>query len=133
MKKKEFLHPQEVETFYILPTLRRYIAKFLKEKGIKQKDIAVILGVNTATISQYTSSKRGHQLEFTPKIIEIIKEASAKIKDQFTYLKETQILLRQIRNSDDFCLIHKQFSLVPENCNPQEIGCRHGACHECPN
>jgi predicted transcriptional regulator len=53
----KLLLPQEVETFYIIPALRKHIAIALKKSGMKQKDVADILQVNSAAISQYSSSK----------------------------------------------------------------------------
>ena len=53
------LQPQEVEVFYLLPTLRKEIAKALKTRGHDQKRIAAMLGVTDAAVSQYISGKRG--------------------------------------------------------------------------
>lgn len=114
---KKTLLPQEIETFYIIPTLRRHIALELKKKGMKQKDVAELLGINTATISQYTSTKRGHQLQFNDEVVRKIKESLPKINDHFSYIREMQLLLRHIRLSRTFCRIHKQFSNIPLQCS----------------
>lgn len=119
---KLFLQPQEVEVFYVLPTLRRHFAEYLEESGIKQKDIASILGVTPASVSQY-SKKRGHKVDFPPEILTEVKQSAAQIKDRFTYIQETQRLLALLRKSCVMCTIHKQFSSVPENCEPQVMGC----------
>lgn len=118
----KILLPQEIETFYILPTIRRYLAVFLKEKGLKQKDIAIIFMVNTAAISQY-STKRGRRIKLPEFIIEEIKRSAGQIKDSISYLKETQRLLRLIRTTKVLCLVHKQISSTPLGCNPQKTGC----------
>ena len=123
MVKKSFLLPQEIETFYVIPTLRRYIAMALKERGMKQKDIAGLLQINSATISQYASSKRGHKIDFSGEVIVTVKEAAGRIKDHFTYIQEMQRLLLIIRKTNVLCLIHKQFSDVPLQCEPLAIGC----------
>lgn len=123
MVNKIFLHPQEIETFYILPTLRRYFALYLKQQGLKQKDIAHILMINTATISQYSSTKRGHKISFNEYILEEIKKSSEKINDQISYIRETQRILKIIRFSGSICEIHKQVSLVPEGCEQPVTGC----------
>ena len=52
----KLLLPQEIETFYVIPSLRRQLALCLKEKGMKQKDIAQLLGIDTAAVSQYLSA-----------------------------------------------------------------------------
>ena len=123
MVNKSFLHPQELETYYIIPTIRRYLALYMKERGLKQKDIAHILGINTATISQYKSEKRAHKITFNEDIIKETQKAAQRIKDRLSYLKETQHLLDIIRDTEFICQIHKQYSEVPEECNIKEVGC----------
>jgi predicted transcriptional regulator len=119
----KILLPQEVETFYIIPSLRKHFSIYMKGLGMKQKDIAELLMVNTAAISQYQSEKRGNQVTFTPEIKDEIKISAHKIKDTITYMQETQRILRLIRTSKFLCQIHKQFSAVPEACNPEIVGC----------
>ena len=76
--------PQELETFYIIPTIRRYFAHFLKEQGLKQKDIAQILNINSATISQYRSNKRGHRFNFDAGTVVEIKKSVSRILKTLT-------------------------------------------------
>ncbi len=121
---KTLLHPQEIETFYLIPTIRRYFALFMKEKGIKQKDIANLMGINSATISQYTSSKRGHKINFAENIQFQIKQAANRIKDTSSYFRETQMVLEMLRKEKILCHVHKAFSAVPENCSAEEVGCK---------
>lgn len=123
MVNKMFLHPQEIETFYILPTLRRYFALHLKERGMKQKDVAHILMINSATISQYTSSKRGHKISFNELILKEITKSAEQIHDQISYIRETQRILKFIKITGAICDIHKQVSVVPEGCEQPVTGC----------
>ena len=117
------LHPQEIETFYIIPTLRRYFALYLKQSGMKQKDIASLLGVTTASISQYASTKRGHKIHFSEEIEKQIKQSTLRIKSRITYFQETQYLLQLLRREKVLCRIHRQFSSLPDDCDPKIIGC----------
>ena len=123
MVKKLFLHPQEIETFYILPTLRRYFALHLKERGMMQKDIADMLMINSATISQYSSTKRGHKITFNDFILKEIKKSTENMHDQISYIRETQRILKVIRISGAICEIHKQVSVVPNGCEQPVTGC----------
>jgi predicted transcriptional regulator len=120
---KTILHAQEVETFYLIPTLRRYYALILKEHGMKQKDIATLLGISSASISQYTSTKRGHKISFPDNIVNQIKESALRITNQSSYFKEIQLLLQLMRTEKILCQIHRQFSEVPEECDPIAMGC----------
>ncbi len=119
----KLLLPQEIETFYVIPSLRRQLALCLKEKGMKQKDIAHLLGIDTAAISQYISNKRGSKIKFEGKVLQEIHTSAEAIKDHYSYLRETQRLLRIIRETNTLCQIHKLFSPVPGNCEPKEVGC----------
>lgn len=117
------LLPQEIETFYIIPTLRKHVALALQEQGLKQKDIAQMLGINSSAISQYHSRKRGDKVQFTASILAEIKKSALQIKDQLGYIRETQRLLRFIRISGALCHIHKQMTPIPTHCEPALVDC----------
>ncbi len=123
MVNMRLLHPQEIETFYIIPTIRKYLAEFIVKQGKKQKDIAEMFGTTTATISQYMSKKRGNEFIFGPDVIKEIKRSSKRIKDMRSYILETQRILRFIRTTETICKIHKQFGCVPGGCNAGTMGC----------
>ncbi len=130
MVNNKLLHPQEIETFYVIPTIRKHFAEALVKQGMKQKDIAELFGVTTAAISQYLSEKRANELEFTKDVLEQIEKSSNKIKDQREFIAEMQNVLRFIRTSATICKIHKMFSEVPTNCEPSATGC---TIHDKPN
>ena len=117
------LLPQEIETFYVIPTLRKHLALALKKQGMKQKDIANIFGINSAAISQYTSNKRGDKVTFDETVLNEISIVASRITTKYQYMQEIQNLLRFIRESKALCKIHKSFSEVPENCDPHQVGC----------
>ena len=52
-KKLQAQHPIELEYWFILPALRRAVAQTLKDEGLKQKQVAKILGITEAGVSQY--------------------------------------------------------------------------------
>mgnify|MGYP002725741063 CR=1 FL=1 len=119
----KLLLPQEIETFYVIPTLRKHLAVALKKQGMKQKDIASIFGINSAAISQYTSNKRGDKVQLTEEIHSQILTSANLIKDQGSYIREIHRLLYIIRQSKVLCDIHKQFSSVPDSCTVEKAGC----------
>ena len=62
--------PQEIEVWYIIPAIRRELTKILiKQYNLKQKKVAMLLGISEAAISQYLSNKRGQEIKF-PKEME---------------------------------------------------------------
>lgn len=123
MVNNKLLQPQEIEVFYIIPTIRKHFAEVMLKQGMKQKDIAEIFGITKSALSQYTSKKRANELEFTDDVLEEIQSSAKKIVDQHGYLQQTQYILGFIRGTKTLCKIHKMFSNVPTNCDPDVIGC----------
>ena len=124
MVSQKILLPQEIETFYVIPTIRKYLALYMKELGMKQKDIAEIMRINTAAISQYTSKKRGNKVSFGKEIRDEIRESAGRVVDTQTYIQETQRLLRLIRNSCTLCEIQKKYSDMSMGCEPKIMNCK---------
>ena len=72
--------PQEIEVRYILPAIRRELARiFIKEHKLNQKDAAKLLGLTEAAISQYQHSKRATEVVFSEDIIDEIRKSAAKV------------------------------------------------------
>ena len=106
MKK---LMPQEIEVWYLLPALRREIARFLiKDFKLSQKKASVILGVTEAAVSQYFKSKRGNEIKFSKKDLVKVKEICKKIVEVpgklMDYLYELSVYFR---GSKVVCDIHR--------------------------
>lgn len=113
----QLLQPQEVEVFYIIPAIRSYLARFMKEQGRSQKEIASLLGIGESTVSQYMTEKRAN-LHFNEHIQERIKEVSGRVTNQLEAITAIQILLKEIETSKAICNIHMQLSKdVPTGCN----------------
>jgi len=123
MISQSLLQPQEIEVYYIIPTVRHYLSIFMKEQGSKQKEIARILNIKESTVSQYLSNKRGSKFKFSKEIEDAIKESASKISGNFSLITETQKILKLIRESHELCHIHKQLSPVPRSCDPLKTGC----------
>ena len=111
------LMPQEIEVRYIIPSLRKELATYLKKKGLKQKDIAETLNLPPAAVSQYMKEKRGITV-FSEKIKKEIQKSGDKIiKDRFATQEELLRLITIIKKSYALCEVHKQHDCVPENCD----------------
>jgi predicted transcriptional regulator len=81
-----YLLPQEVEVWYIIPAVRKELAKLLTNKyGLSYEKAGKILGISKAAVSQYISDKRANKVKLTP---ETKKEAekSAKIHERQSML-----------------------------------------------
>jgi predicted transcriptional regulator len=115
--------PQEIDVWYILPTIRREIALALVKKGLKQREVAERLGMTEAAVSQYIKNKRAKSIELPPEIKKDIRKAAENLaREQDCHRYEIQALLNQIRTSGFLCKVHRKYDNVPSCCNV----CLHG-------
>ena len=101
--------PQEIEVWYLIPALRRELAKtFIKDYNLSQKKAAEILGMTSAAISQYMSSKRGKEIKFSDNELKEIKKSAKKIiGNKSNLMKELYDLCVLLIKSKTICEIHK--------------------------
>ena len=72
--------PQEIEVRYILPAIRRELAKiFINDHKLSQKQAANILGLTEAAVSQYQHSKRAKEVVFSNDVVNEIKISADRI------------------------------------------------------
>lgn len=101
--------PQEIEVWYLIPALRRELAKILiKEYGLTQRETAKRLGLTEAAVSQYLKEKRGKKLNFNPTEMAEIKKAAKSIyeKDD-AMMKCLYGLCKKFRTSKVMCDLHR--------------------------
>jgi len=118
------LIPQEVELWYVYPSLRKEIASIMAEEYfLKQKDIAKKLKVTKAAVSNYLNKKRSKKEIFDNSFkIEIEKSVKRIMDQQSETDKEIQSLFSLIRKNKTLCKIHRMFDdKVPKEC---------GVCYE---
>lgn len=101
--------PQEIEVWYIIPELRKELATALNKKGMKQGDIAKVLGITGAAVSQYISKKRGGKIELCKEIKnEIKKSANELFKTKKSANPEIQKILAKMKTDQHICECHKK-------------------------
>lgn len=113
------LMPQEIEVWYIIPALRRELARvFIEEHHLSQKEAAELLGVTESAISQYFSSKRATEFKLPNNFSSKVKETAQKIlSDKEHATKYLYDLTLSLRGSDMMCQMHKkQDKSVPQAC-----------------
>ena len=111
--------PQEIEVWYLIPSLRKELAKiFINDYQLTQKEAADVIGVTDAAISQYLKSKRANELKFSKPELEIIKgTAKVIMKDSKSYMKHFYNLCVALRATKSMCDFHKKYDKsVPEGC-----------------
>lgn len=114
--------PQDIEVRYILPAIRRELARILiQEHKLSQKEAARILGLTEAAVSQYRHSKRAKEAVFSDKVVGEIKASADKIlaeKDNKQslvaemYRISSLAMVRRV-----LCSIHRSQSKDLGNCN----------------
>ncbi|TFG34470.1 hypothetical protein EU527_03395 [Candidatus Thorarchaeota archaeon] len=140
IKRRTWMMPQEVEVWYVLPAIRKELAKIMKTKTvprigedgkkkdhkINQKEIARMLGVTEPAITQYLLKKkgirsRGDQIDIPQKFLhELDKSADAMInafekhmsdEDMFEIMtREINRIIKIIRDDGAMCDFHRRFS-----------------------
>ena len=114
--------PQEIEVRYILPAIRRELARvFIQEHGFNQKEAANLLGLTEAAVSQYQHSKRAKEVVFSDNIVNEIKVSADRILED---AKNKQRLIAEIYRISNLtsvkqilCDIHRSQSKELETCN----------------
>jgi len=115
MKK---IMPQEIELWYLIPSLRRELAKILvNKKKLNQKRISELLGVTGAAISQYLNLKRASEITFTKAQLKRIEKAADNLVKNENCIKELHFLCSYFKKDKIVCKIHKQKDTsVKKNC-----------------
>ena len=110
--------PQEIATWYIIPTIRREFVKELIKKGMSQRQAAAKLGLTEAAVSNYMKDRRASEIKLNDNIKSLIKESVENIlnknSDVFT---EIYKIVSECEKDLTVCQIHMLYDEVPKACN----------------
>ncbi|PIN76456.1 hypothetical protein COV17_02395 [Candidatus Woesearchaeota archaeon CG10_big_fil_rev_8_21_14_0_10_36_11] len=108
IQTKKLIFPQEIEVWYILPAIRKKIALRLIEQGMPQKDVAEIMYVTPAAISQYKKFKRAKGNFFDTELEnELVKSVKNITKDHTTLAKEIIRLVNITKKKGIVCTMYQ--------------------------
>ncbi len=104
--------PQEIEVWYVIPAIRKELAKILIEKyKLKQKKVAEILGITESAISQYLHKKRAKEIGLPKTMKKYLEIAAEKIfKDNKKVLNEIINLLNIAKKQKIICQVCKKYN-----------------------
>ena len=114
--------PQEIEVRYILPAIRRELARiFIEEHALNQKEAANLLGLTEAAISQYQHSKRAKEVVFSGKVVNEIRSSAKKILTDKNNKQRVIAEMYRISNLTNvkqiLCDLHRAQSKDLASCN----------------
>lgn len=110
-------HPQEIEVWYILPAIRKELVLALKEMGKAQKEIALLLNITEAAVSQYFSGKRAKGITFPTEVKDFIRKAAGKIVDSESAFHQIQKISEHLKHSKVLCQLHAQIEGDLKGCD----------------
>ncbi len=120
--------PCELVVWYVLPTIRRDLAKELVEvHGMSQAKVARVFGVTNAAVSQYLKKKRGSNpvIENAPDyhiFEEEIKNASKRIaKEESDFSTEICNICTAVKKAGILSRIYREYL----GCEPPLCSCDH--------
>ncbi|MFA6462297.1 MAG: hypothetical protein WCV90_08600 [Candidatus Woesearchaeota archaeon] len=110
---QKLIFPQEIEVWYVLPTIRKRLALRLVEKGWSQTEVAKLMHLTGAAISQYKKEKRAKNEIFCGEMDkEIDQSVKTILQDRTKLYTEIVRLNQQVRDKGIICKLHKEKSLL---------------------
>ena len=107
-----YLLPQEIEVWYIIPAVRKELAKlFTRKYEMSYESAGKILGISKAAVSQYLSNKRANKIKLRPEVKkEIAKSAKIVAENPKLALVEMQRILKFMKDRKCSCDVCKKYN-----------------------
>lgn len=104
--------PQEIEVWYIIPTIRKELSKILTEKyKLTFEKTGEILGITKSAISQYLKSKRANVVKLPSRIRkEIEKSAKLIVENNKLAVNEIMRILALMKTTRCSCDVCKKYN-----------------------
>lgn len=115
-----YLLPQEVEVWYLIPAIRKELARILTEEyEMSYEKAGNLLGISKAAISQYLSNKRANKITLTPNTKEEVKKSAEIIsKENKMVVREVQRILKYMKVTRASCEACKTYNKeILQYCN----------------
>ena len=113
--------PQEIEVRYILPAIRKELARvFIEDHKMSQKDTANILGLTDAAVSQYRHSKRAKEVVFSDAVVNEVRVSADRIlaeRSKKRIIAEMYRISNLTTVKQVLCDIHRSQSKELEKCS----------------
>jgi uncharacterized protein len=111
----KLIFPQEIEVWYVLPLIRKNLALELV-KNLKQKEVAEMMGITSAAISQYKKDKRAKNDFFNQEMKdELEKSVKTIIKDNSKLSEEIIRLNNLAKKKGLVCKMYSEICALNNN------------------
>jgi len=107
-----YLLSQEVEVWYIIPAIRKELARLLTEEHeMSYEKAGEILGVSKAAVSQYLSNKRANKIKLSAEVRkEIFKSAKILAENPRMAVVEMQRILKYMKDKKCSCDVCRKYN-----------------------
>jgi predicted transcriptional regulator len=128
--KNYLILPCEIAVKSVIPAIKAVMAKELVEiHGLKQNQVAEILGVSQSAVSKYTRQVRGHVIE-----INNMKEIQPLISSMITLLTDEPSKRAEFLSLFcQTCLTIREKGLMCQFCQKTDPKIKIGECNFCLN
>lgn len=119
-----YLLPQEIEVWYIIPMVRKTLAKqFVNDYGFSYEKAGKILGVSKAAVSQYMNNKRANKIKLSKDTIDELKISAGIIaEDPRRVIKEIERILTFMKVNKSSCNVCKKYNKdILDYCNAEPM------------
>src|SRR3989344_3491117 len=116
--------PQEIEVWYIIPAIRKELARELTSTyGLSYEKAGKTLGISKAAISQYLSNKRANNIKLSEEVKkEIKKSAEIIVKNPNQGFIQIQRILKFMKENKSSCEVCKKYNKgIIDYCNSRPI------------
>lgn len=115
--------PQEIEVWYIIPAIRKELARLLTKKHeLSYEKTGNILGISKAAVSQYLSNKRANKIKLSSEIKKELEKSAETLsenpKQGMVEIERVLRIMKQKRCSCDVCKKYNKDVLDYCNCEP---------------
>lgn len=118
-----YVLPQEIEVWYVIPAIRKELARSLVDNHeFSYEKAGALLGISKAAVSQYLSNKRANKIKFPPVVMKEIEKSADRIaKNSKKTLIEIQRLLGVIKQKKCSCDLCKKYNPeIMKYCKAEE-------------
>ncbi|MFC1723755.1 transcriptional regulator [Nanoarchaeota archaeon] len=115
--------PQEIELWHVIPLIRKLLAQNLKQRNLKQKDVAKLLHITEPAVSQYLKEKRAKDcnIQIPAEVQKAITSAADSIikhkDDPHEPIRQINRLSNLFKEKKLICQIHMKKDTSISKCD----------------